>query len=192
MSLWTLFDKGYSMPGKATLGQRIALWFGRRMALRHKNVHITPTTRISPRAMIHPRNDHLTLGNDTTVAPGAILQGNITIGDHSSVQAYSILIGYGEQGKITIGNYVRIAPHVMMIAANHVFEDPTKPIHDQGLIAKPITIEDDVWIAGRVTLTAGITIGKGSVIGAGAVVTKDIPPYSIAVGVPAKVIDSRK
>jgi hypothetical protein len=66
--LWNLLDKGYSMPSNQTLGQRIALWFGRRMATRHKNVHITPTTQISPRAMIHPRKDHVHIGNDSTIA----------------------------------------------------------------------------------------------------------------------------
>jgi acetyltransferase-like isoleucine patch superfamily enzyme len=190
--LWNLLDKGYSMPSNQTLGQRIALWLGRRMALRHRNVHLAATAKVSPRAMVHPRKDHLTIGDDSTIGPGAIVQGNITIGDHSSVQANTILVGYGEHGKITIGNYVRIAPQVMMIAANHVFADPEKPIHAQGLEAKPIVIEDDCWIAGRVNIMAGVTIGKGSVIGAGAVVTKDVPPYSIAVGVPAKVIASRK
>ena len=190
--LWNMLDKGYSMPSNQTLGQRIALWLGRRMALRNKNVHLASTTKVSPRAMIHPRKDHLTIGEDSTIGPGAIVQGNITIGEHSSVQAYSILVAYGEVGKITIGNYVRIAPQVMMIAGNHVFADPDRPIHQQGLEAKPIMIEDDCWIAGRVNVMAGVTIGQGSVIGAGAVVTKDIPPYSIAVGVPAKVIGSRK
>jgi acetyltransferase-like isoleucine patch superfamily enzyme len=80
----------------------------------------------------------------------------------------------------------------MMIAANHVFSDPDRPIHSQGLDHAPITIEDDVWIGGRVNVVAGVTVGRGSVIGAGAVVTKDVPPYSVAVGVPARVIKSRR
>ncbi|MBK1857180.1 hypothetical protein JIN80_02845 [Cerasicoccus arenae] len=79
----------------------------------------------------------------------------------------------------------------MMIAANHIFDDPGKPIHGQGLQQMPIIVEDDVWIGGRVNLTAGVTIGSGSVIGAGSVVTKDIPAGSIAVGIPAKVIKNR-
>lgn len=54
-----------------------------------------------------------------------------------------------------------------------------------------IIIEDDVWLGHSVTVCAGVTIGRGSVIGAGAVVTRDVPPYSIAVGAPAKVIKSR-
>ena len=55
-----------------------------------------------------------------------------------------------------------------------------------------VTVEDDVWIGSNCVILPGVTIGCGSVIGAGAVVTKDIPPYSIAVGVPAKVLKQRK
>ena len=80
----------------------------------------------------------------------------------------------------------------MMIAANQVFRDPDRPIHGQGIEFGPIVIEDYVWIGGRANIMAGVTIGKGSVIGAGAVVTRDIPPYSVAVGVPAKVIKTRR
>jgi acetyltransferase-like isoleucine patch superfamily enzyme len=116
----------------------------------------------------------------------------VTIGQDCSVQAYSILVGVRDGGPITIGNGVRIAPHVMAFAANHVFADTDVPIHKQGLETAPIVIEDDVWIAGQVMITAGVRIGCGSVIGAGAVVTKDIPPWSVAAGVPARVIKTRK
>jgi acetyltransferase-like isoleucine patch superfamily enzyme len=196
MSLWTWLNGGYSMPGNATLGQRISLWWGRRLATRHREVTADPTARLSPQAHISPRHGAISIGARATVALGAIIQGNVILGDDASVQAYSVLVGYGGRemptGRIRIGNGVRIAPHVMMIAANHVFSDPDRPIHDQGLDHAPITIEDDVWIGGRVNVVAGITIGRGSVIGAGAVVTKDVPPYSIAVGVPARVVKSRR
>jgi acetyltransferase-like isoleucine patch superfamily enzyme len=79
----------------------------------------------------------------------------------------------------------------MMIAGNHVFSDPDKPIHGQGLVHSPIVIEDDVWVAGRVNIMAGVHIGKGSVIGAGSVVTHDVPSGAVAVGVPAKVVRRR-
>ena len=196
MSLWTWLTGGMSMPQDRTLGQRLALYFGRRLAIRHRGVTAHPTCRLSPQAHIHPRNGALSIGAHTTVALGAVVQGNVTLGDHASVQAYTVLVGYGTPehptGQIRIGNDVRIAPHVMMIAANHVFDDPDRPIREQGLDRGPIVIEDDVWIGGRVNVTAGVTIGRGSVIGAGAVVTRDIPPYSVAVGVPAKVIKSRR
>jgi acetyltransferase-like isoleucine patch superfamily enzyme len=196
MSLWSLLDGGSTLLQNRTLAQRICLWFGYRLAARHRNVHIHPSCRISPEAQICPREGRIEIGAETQVALGAAVQGNVRMGDHSSVQAYSSLIGYGKpddlSGRITIGNGVRIAPYVFIIAANHRFDDLERPIYQQGLAYAPVTIEDDVWIGARVTVTAGITIGHGSVIGAGAVVTRDIPPYSIAVGVPAKVVRSRK
>lgn len=165
------------------------------MALRHNHVFIPKSCLIHPDTRIHPREGSIRLGERCTVAAGAIIQGNVSLGNDCSIQFNTMLIGYGSRerpsGQITIGNAVRIAPQVMMVATNHLFSNPDVPIHGQGLEHAPITIEDDVWIAGRVTLTAGVTIGKGSVIGAGSVVTRDIPPYSIAVGVPAKVVKKR-
>lgn len=196
MSLWTLLDSGSTLLQNRTLGQRICLWFGYQLAVRHRNAHIHPSCRISPEARICPRDGLIEIGAESQVALGAAVQGNVRIGDHSSVQAYTSLVGYGKpddlNGRITIGSGVRIAPYVFIIAANHRFEDPERPIYQQGLAYAPVTIEDDVWIGARVAVTAGVTIGRGSVIGAGAVVTRDIPPYSIAVGVPAKVVKSRR
>ncbi len=81
--------------------------------------------------------------------------------------------------------------HQISQAQYYAWRDPEKPIHAQGLTHARITVEDDVWIGGRVNITAGLTIAHGSVIGGGSVVTKDIPERSIAVGIPAKVIKSR-
>lgn len=195
MTLWALLTGGDSLPQRTTWGSRFALWCGYLLAARHRRVRIDRTCRISPEARICPRQGAIEIGAHTSVALGALLQGNIRIGEHCSVQAHSLLVGYGRpgdtSGRITIGNYVRIAPMVMMIAADHIFADPGRPIHSQGLHQAPIIIEDDVWIAGRVSVVAGVTIGRGSVIGAGAVVTHDIPPYSVAVGVPARVVRNR-
>jgi acetyltransferase-like isoleucine patch superfamily enzyme len=196
MSLWSLLDGGSTLLDDKTLGQRICLWVGYRLAARHRNASIHPTCRISPEARICPRQGRIAIGAHSQVALGVALQGNVILGEHCSVQAYSSLVGYGQpddpSGRITIGDGVRIAPYVFIIAANHVFADPNTPIHKQGLANAPVTIEDDVWIGARVAVTAGVSIGRGSVIGAGAVVTRDIPPYSVAVGVPARVVKSRK
>ena len=95
------------------------------------------------------------------------------------------------RGGIEIGSNVLIGPHCIIQSQNHVFEDVTKPICLQGYVRKPVKIEDDCWIGARVIILPGVHIGRGSVIGAGSVVTKSIPPYSVAVGSPARVIRSR-
>ncbi len=74
----------------------------------------------------------------------------------------------------------------MIITATH------DPKDYQKIIAKPVTIGKNVWITSRCIILPGVTIGEGAVVGAGAVVTKDVPPYAIAGGVPAKVIGERK
>ena len=195
MSFGVWLDDGMSVPARKTLRQRLSCWIGYRLAARHRQVRIDRSCLISPDARIHPRNGSIHIGKNSSIAPGALIQGNVTLGENCSVQAYSVLVGYGNAenrtGEIRIGNNVRIAPHVMMIAANHVYRDPTVPICQQGLDPKHIVIEDDVWIAGRVNILAGVTVGKGSVIAAGAVVTKDVPPYSVMAGVPAKKIKDR-
>lgn len=194
MSLWVFLDGGHSMPQNRTLRQKFALWCGRRLALRHANVEIDPTARISPEARIHPRGGRIKIGPHCTVAAGAIVQGNVELGEHCSIQTGSILVGYGTvenpEGRIQVGKHVRIAPGVQIIAGNHDISDPDAPIGS--VKGETITLDDNVWVAGRVIITAGVTVGSNSVLAAGAVVTKDIPSFSIAGGVPARVLKSRK
>ena len=71
---------------------------------------------------------------------------------------------------------------------NHNYQDKSKLIRNQGSDIKPVIIEDNVWIAARSIILPGVEIGKGSVIGAGSVVTRSIPPFSVVVGNPAKLI----
>jgi len=189
-------DGGNSMPQNKTWRQRVALWCGHRLATRHPHVQVAPTARLSPEAKIHPRQGRISIGTDSSVAAGTMIQGNVEIGDNSSVQVGCVLVGYGTRenpdGQIRIGNHVRIAPFVQMIGGNHVFDDLEKPIARQGLRHAPIIIEDDVWVAGRVIILAGVRVGTGSVLAAGAVVNKDVPPWSVVGGVPARVLKSRR
>jgi acetyltransferase-like isoleucine patch superfamily enzyme len=127
-----------------------------------------------------------------------ILGSGSTIEDYCTVNngvgdviiGVNTLIGIGNTiiGPITIGNNVIFAQNIVASALNHEYRNPYMPIHQQPIITMPITIEDDCWIAANAVITAGVHIGKHSVIAAGAVVTKDIPPYSIAVGNPAKIM----
>ncbi len=112
----------------------------------------------------------------------------IRIGRNCFIGETNVMRG---QGGITIGNDVYTGPLVQILAVNHVYGDPDTPIREQGITAEGIAIEDDVWLAAGAIVLDGVRIGKGSVIGAGAVVTTDIPPYSIAVGSPAKVVKGR-
>ena len=76
-------------------------------------------------------------------------------------------------------------------ASNHNFKDLSTPMKFQGHSGGNIVICNDVWIGANATIVPDVCIGKGSIVGAGAVVTKNIPEYSICVGVPAKVIKKR-
>lgn len=115
-------------------------------------------------------------------------RGYIEIGQDAYIGPYGCLAG---PGHISIGQNCMIASHTGIYANNHNFDDLTRPINAQGLTSKGIIIEDDCWLGTGVKVLDGVTIGRGSVIGAGSVVTKSIPPFSIAVGVPAKVIKKR-
>lgn len=114
---------------------------------------------------------------------------NLTIGDNVSINNYSIITA---RVPITIGNNVLIGPFVMINSSNHQYNNPSVLIREQGHKCAPIVIEDDVWIGAHCCILAGVTIGKGSVIAAGAVVTKDVAPYSVVGGVPAKLIKKRE
>lgn len=84
-----------------------------------------------------------------------------------------------------------IAPNVVIVAFNHGFEDMEIPMFNQKNTEAPIIIDDNVWIASNCTIGKGVRIGTGSIIGANSFVNKDVPPYSIVGGVPAKILKSR-
>ena len=86
---------------------------------------------------------------------------------------------------------MRIGSQINITTNNHVFKDRDLPIMEQGTTYAPVVIEDNVWIGVNVTILPGVTVGKGSVIGAGAVVTKDVEPFTVVGGVPAKKVKER-
>jgi acetyltransferase-like isoleucine patch superfamily enzyme len=119
--------------------------------------------------------------------------GNIVVGDNVAIN-YGVWIAANKHpdGGIVFGNNILIGPYSIIHSGNHKFKDPSIPICKQGFEFKQINIEDDVWIAGRCTILAGVTLGKGSVVAAGAVVIKDVPPYTVVGGVPAREIAKRQ
>jgi acetyltransferase-like isoleucine patch superfamily enzyme len=114
----------------------------------------------------------------------------VTIGVGVSLNL-GVMIDACNGGPIDIGANVLIGPYSVIRSADHGFADVTVPIKSQRHEAGPIAIEDDCWLGSHVVVTRNVRIGRGSVIGAHSVVTRDIPPYSVAVGVPAQVIRSR-
>lgn len=101
-----------------------------------------------------------------------------------------VLIGCGSKiaGPITFGDNILLAQNVVMSGLNHDYEDPTRPIVEQGFNVKEIVVEDGVWMGAGVIVTPGVRIGKNAVVGAGSVVTRDVPPFSVVVGNPARVV----
>lgn len=155
------------------------------------NLHCHKSTIIDGHIEIK-RNGEVFIGGKTIIKRWVVLRpygGSIKIGENCSINSFCHISG---NGGVTIGNNVLIATHCVIVSANHAFEDPAILIRQQGETAKPIVIEDDCWLGAGVTVLSGVTIHTGAVIGAGAVVTHDIPAYSVAVGVPARVIRNRQ
>jgi acetyltransferase-like isoleucine patch superfamily enzyme len=143
---------------------------------------------------LHAHGDQaeLLLQNRVTIERGVDIKtcenGCVKICRETTIGAYTCIAG---PGNIHIGEYCMIASHCGIYANQHIFADRTVPIMLQGVTTQGIVIENDCWLGTGVKVLDGVRIGRGSVIGAGAVVTTDIPPYSVAVGVPARVIKSR-
>jgi acetyltransferase-like isoleucine patch superfamily enzyme len=112
---------------------------------------------------------------------------NVIIGDYFYSGKYNYFAG----GPIRIGDQVSLANFVIIETTGHYFDDPSRSFREQGVHKKTVVIGDNVWIGDRATILGGVTIGDGAIIGAGAVVARDIPPDSVAVGNPVRVIRKR-
>ncbi len=137
--------------------------------------------------------DSIRLGRQCRVRRGSHLYswtGFIRMGDNCTVNTGAVMYGVG--GGITIGNNVRIAAGTVMVTAQHNIARTDIPIAVQGGTADPIVVEDDVWVGAGVCVLGGVRVGRGAVLGAGAVVHRDVAPFSIMGGVPARVLRVRR
>lgn len=127
-------------------------------------------------------------GENINIERGAKFNRHLHLGNNSGIGANSSVAPYTK-----IGDNVMIGPEVIMYSRNHCIDRTDIPMCEQGFQdVNPIIIGNDVWLGRRVIILPGVTIGDGAVIGAGSVVSKNIPPFSIAVGNPAKIIKNRK
>jgi len=197
------------MPGAAGLFARRYLFkyllgsagnnitFGRNITIRHpKKISIGDNTVIDDYAVLDAKGvegKNITIGNDVILGRNTTLSckgGTISIGNNTNI---------GINTAIYSGSSVIIGNNVLFAASCYLFGDGAHrsdrtdiPIIQQGQEpSRGIKIENGVWLGADVKILDGVTIGRDSIIGAGAVVTKDIPPLSIALGIPAKVVKSR-
>ncbi len=126
------------------------------------------------------------IGTGSTIHMGLRLYypKNIRIGDDSIIGENTVLDG---RDQLIIGNHVDIASQVMIYNAQHNIHDP-----QFSPVTAPVIIHDYVFIGPRAIILPGVSIGKGAIVAAGAVVTKDVPPFTIVGGVPAKPIGKRR
>lgn len=131
------------------------------------------------------------MGDNVHIQKGAVLWafgGRIRLNPWVYLGPYSAVYG---QGGVEIGERTLVAMHACILSSDHKVPRSPEPIWGQGDVLLPTKIGRHVWIGAHAVILGGVTIGDGCVIGAGAVVTKDLEPYSIAMGVPAKVVGKR-
>jgi len=175
------------MDGMAAIENRVCLRFA-------DHIRLGPNVYLDQGVYLHACPNGIAIGENSLVMHGAVLHvynfrdlphAFIHIGRDSLIGELNVLRG---QGGITIGDRVYTAPLVQMLAVNHVYADPTRPMIEQGITAEGIVVEDDVWVGAGAIITDGVTVGQGAVVAAGAVVTQDVAPHTVVGGVPARVL----
>lgn len=162
------------------------------------NIHLGRQVYLDHGVYLHACPQGIFIGDRTFVMHGSELHvynfrglphSGIWVGENCFIGEFCLIRG---QGGVHIGRSVLLAPRVQLLAVEHIFQDPRRPVMEQGIIARGIQIGDGAWIGAGAIVLDGVTIGEGAVVGAGAVVTRNVPPYAVAVGVPARVIRQRE
>jgi len=175
------------MDGWAAIERHVRLRFASR-------IRLGAGSYLDEGVYIHACPAGVSIGAGTLVMHGAVLHvynfralphAGIRIGADSLIGEYTVIRG---QGGVSIGDRVYTSPMTQIVAVDHVFDDPERPFVEQGITARGIVIEDDVWLGASAVVTDGVRIGRGAVVAAGAVVTADVPPHTVVAGVPARVV----
>jgi acetyltransferase-like isoleucine patch superfamily enzyme len=167
----------------------------RGVRLRHaRNIRLGKSVYLDQGTYLHATPGGIDIGAETVIMHNTELHvfnfrdlphAFIKIGRGTFVGESVVIRG---QGGVTIGNSVLIAPMAKIVAVNHNYLDISRPVIEQGITGRGIVIEDGAWIGAGACVLDGVRIGAGAVIGANAVVSQDVPPHSVAVGVPARVV----
>ena len=175
----------------------------RRWLARAKGVELGQNVRLGPnldfnmgggyRNTLRPTGSkgRIRIGDQGWIERGALLwafDGSIRTGTNVFLGPYVTIYGHGG---VEIGDQTLVSMRATILSSNHTVPGRGKKIRDYPDILLPTKIGKDVWIGANSVILGGVTIGDGCVIGAGSVVTKDLPAYSVAVGVPASVVRSR-
>lgn len=134
----------------------------------------------------------ITLGDRVLLGRNSILSCNdstLTMGDFISVGPFCFLVS---RSHLTIGSNVAIGAGTHLLGGGHVHDDPDTAVIHQARVSKGITIEDNAWIGIGAKILDGVTVGRNSIVGAGAVVSKDVAPWTVVLGNPARMVDKRK
>ncbi len=165
------FTRKLSLGKTVTIGSNVKInALSKKGVVIGNNVSILDNTIIECTGVIRNLGEGLVVGNNVGIAQNCFIQ---------------------VRGNVTIGNNVIFGPNVKVFSENHIFEDINIPIKDQGETRLDLIIEDDVWVGTNSTILGGVTIGKGSVIAANSLVNKNVEPYSVVGGVPAKLLKKR-
>lgn len=147
---------------------------------------ISISTYISLKASIR-NHQNIILSQNTIINCYVILWPiELVIGKYSQINPGTTIYG-----KVKIGDNVMIAPNCMIAGGNHTTSNLDIPMRFQGSNEKGIIINDDVWIGANSVILDGVTIGQGTIVGAGSIVTKNLEPYAVYFGNPAKLIKRR-
>lgn len=172
--------------------------FGRDIVVRHPHrIRVGPGAILDDHCVLDAKGAAevgISLGSAVIIGRGTSLSckgGAIEVGDNTNISGNCMLIS---ESKLVLGKNILVAGMCYLIAGgNHSFERTDIPVVRQPMVQKGgITIGDNCWLGANVTVLDGVTIGRDSIVGAGSVVTESIPEFAIAVGVPARVVKTRK